>query len=358
MEQLITNRKGSVSAMTSDDNSGEPNSHGKTPWNGSRQKAPGVMLSMQKDIYRHAYDRGMTSGALSPHGGDEEALKEHARAMAREAHRDAFDTTKHSHDEMLDCEYRKNLTDRADVEQAAKFAEADVTQREEEVAQSYPGPEPSKPSITFVAAAVVGTMLTVAPSAHDFIFVMSDEAIAWVLSLVCGLFLGLLIALMILGDADSAGHRTITNWMGLSAGIFVSLALGAIRIGAARRVGDIVFAAGMSLLEIAIVLALEAVAARRRAAMTEWSVRNSGAQKAKAALGAAWKKLDRWKDRLRTLNELIDSHIGYVEERAVRNVHIEELETAALKAATDGYLAGIADNRGRVLGVGRKGKHE
>ena len=163
---------------------------------------------------------------------------------------------------------------------------------------------------------------------------------------------------MILGDADSTGHRSITNWMGLSAGILVSLSLGAIRIGAARKVGDIVFAIGMTILELGIVLALEAVATRRRAAMSEWSVRNSAAEKASTALEAATKKLERWKERLKILNEAILGHIDYVEERAIRNLHIDELEATAHKAARDGYLAGIADNRGRVLGAGRRGTNE
>lgn len=318
----------------------------------------GLISTLEEDIYEHSYQRAVTSGALAPHSGDEQALKEHARALAREAYRDAFDPTKHAHDGMLDGEYRKNLTDRADVEQALKFAEADVAQREEEVARALPGLEPPKPSIIFVSAAVVGTMITVSPTLHDTVFVMDDDLISWALSLACGIFLGLFIALMILGDADSAGHRTVTNWMGLSAGIFVSLALGAIRIGAAKKVGDIVFAMGMTTLELGIVLAMEAVASRRRAAMAEWSARNSVSEKTKAALDAAWNKLERLKDRLKILNDDIHSHIDYVEERAVRNLHIDELEDIALKAAANGYLAGIADNRGRVLGVGRNGKYE
>ncbi len=333
-----------------DRNNGKP-----TLDNGGRQ-VPGVMLTMQKDLFNHGYERAMTSGALTPHTGDELALEEHARAMAREAHREAFDPTKHAHDEMLDGEYKKNVSDRADVEQAAKFAEADVAQREEEVARAYPGPQPPKPSPLLVAASVVATMITVAPTLHDTVFVMDDDLISWMLSLACGLFLGLLIALMILGDSDSTGHRSLTNWMGLGAGIFVSIALGAIRIGAARRVGDIVFPIGMSVLELGIVLALEGVATRRRAAMGEWSLRNAAAEKATAALDAAKSKLERWKNRLKVLNEAIHSHIDYVEDRAIRNLHIDELEATALKAARDGYLAGIADNRGRVLGAGRKDK--
>src|SRR6266404_4997792 len=274
-------------------------SHVRESKDQSALEVPGVILMMQRDLFKHGYERAMNSGALTPHTGDQEALEDHARAMARDAHRDAFDPTKHTHDEMLDSEYRKNLTDRADVEQAAKFAEADIADREEEVARAYPGPQPRRPSTIFVTAAVVGTMITVSPTLHDTVFVMDDDFISWALSLACGLFLGLLIALMILGDADSAGHRTITNWIGLSAGILVSLALGALRIGAAKKVGDIVFAIGMTVLELGIVLALEGVATRHRAAMGEWGLRNSVAEKAKAALDASGKKLERWKERLK-----------------------------------------------------------
>ena len=327
------------------------------PEEGGRQRSS-ITLMMQKDLFNHGYERAMASGALTAHTADEQAIEEHARAMAREAHREAFDPSKHAHDEMLEGEHKKNLNDRGDVEQAAKFAEADVAEREEEVARAYPGSRPPKPPRALVVAAVVGTMITVAPTLHDTVFLMDDDSVSWALSLACGLFLGLLIALMILGDSDSGGHRTITNWMGLGAGVLVSLALGALRIGAAKTVGDIVFAAGMTVLELGIVLALEGVASRRRAVMGEWLVRNAAAEKATAALDAAKTKLARWKEKLSALNEKIHGHIAYVEERTIRNLHIDELEATALKAARDGYLAGIADNRGRVLGAGRKDRYE
>src|SRR6185503_1684474 len=81
-----------------------------------KKQGRGVILTMQKDLFDHGYQRAVTSGALEASGADERALEEHAKAMAREAYRDAFDPTKHAHDEMLNEEYRKNVNERAQLE--------------------------------------------------------------------------------------------------------------------------------------------------------------------------------------------------------------------------------------------------
>ena len=326
--------------------------------NGRSQRFKSISVYMPSDVFKHAFERAKKSGRLEPHPEDEQAVEESALSMAGDARREKYNPAEHLHDEMLDEEYKKNLRDRADVEQATKFAEADYAMREEEMAMAYAGPPPSTPSTLLIVAAVVGTMITVAPTLHDMVFVMDDDFVCWALSLGCGLFLGFLIALMILGDSDSAGHRTITNLAGLGAGILVSIALGAIRLGAAKTVGDVIFAIGMTVLELGIVLGLEGVAARRRSAMSEWLVRNAAAEKASKALDAAGKKLERWNGKLKFLNQTIYDHIDYVDERGLRNLHIDKLEATLLKAARDGYLAGIADNRGRVLGAGRKDRNE
>ncbi|MGH9419695.1 MAG: hypothetical protein ACRD3J_06965, partial [Thermoanaerobaculia bacterium] len=61
--------------------------------------------------------------------------------------------------------------------------------------------------------------------------------------------------------------------------------------------------------------------------------------------------LGRCENRLKTLKDAITAHIGYVEERAIRFLHIDQIEATLLKAVRDGYHAGIAQNRGRILGT-------
>jgi hypothetical protein len=331
----------------------EPSAKRKTPTRGQEEMV-GVIFKMQKDLVEHGKQRAIESGALEPNESDLQALESHAIAIARESHRDAYDPTQHAHDQLLDNEYKKNLSDREEAEQAVKYAGAALRECEKEAAAAHPGSPPPERSWALPIAAVVAIMITVAPTLHDFVFVMSDDFISWLLSLASGLFLGLLIALMILGDADATGHRSATNWIGLGAGIFMSLALGALRIKGATGAGDYIFAAAMTVLELGIILGLEGVAMSRRTQAREWSVRKDASDQANARLNVAKDHLERCQADLKGLNEAIHNHINYVEERAVRFFRIDEIEATALKAVCDGYHQGIAQNRGHILGIGGK----
>lgn len=212
------------------------------------------------------------------------------------------------------------------------------------------------PPLALPIAAVVAIMITTAPTLHDFVFVMSDNFLSWMLSLLSGL-LGLLITLMILGDTDTSGQRSATNRIGLYAGILMGLALGALRIKGATGFGDYIFAAAMTVLEIGIVLALEGIVTSRRATRRDWLARKAIADQANAKLEMAKAHLQRCKERVKGLNDAVNAHINYVEEREFRYSRIDEIEATALKAVRDGYHAGVAQNRGRILGVGRS-NHE
>jgi hypothetical protein len=341
---------------------GSLNGHATASETIARRKPPergqeemlGVILKMQRDLYEHGKARAIESGALMATDDHLRALENHANAIAREAHREAYNPALHQHDQLLDNEYQKALCDRDEAEHAVKYAQAALRDREEEAAQAHPGDPPKPLGWALPGAAVIAMMITTAPTLHDFVFVMADEFISWLLSVISGLFLGLLVALMILGDSEHSGQRTATNWIGLSAGIFVSLALGALRIKGAESAGDYIFAAAMTALELGIVLGLEGIAMSRRKAHRGWGERKMAADQANARLDVARTHVERCKERLEAINAAIKAHINYVEERGVRFHRIEEISATALEAVRDGYHSGIAENRGRILGIGGK----
>ncbi|HXG65138.1 MAG TPA: hypothetical protein VNO70_08515, partial [Blastocatellia bacterium] len=118
--------------------------------------------------------------------------------------------------------------------------------------------------------------------------------------------------------------------------------------------GDYIFAAAMTALELGIVLGLEGIAMSRRKAHRAWAKRKTIADQAAAKLEVAKTHVERCKERLAAINQAIKAHINYVEERGVRCHRIEEITATALEAVRDGYHAGIAENRGRILGIGGK----
>jgi hypothetical protein len=317
------------------------------------EEVPGPILIMQRTLYDHAKARAIDSAALTPQTADIEALENHARAMARETQRELYDPTLHAHDQMRQAEYDKNLAERADGEVAEKHALIAMRQREDDLAEVHPGDEPATPSRVLPAAAVIGLALTIAPTLHDQIFAtIDDEFLAWTLSLAGGLFLALLIVLMILDPSD---ERSVTNWIGLAAGVLIGIALGALRLRDAKDFGDYIFALALTLLEIAIVIGVEAVAGRRRAERRVWKEKKSIADKARGLLDAAREHVRRSKEKVKELNEAITAHHLHVEHRHLSNVGIAEIEASALGAVRDGYRAGIAANHGQTLRPRKEG---
>jgi hypothetical protein len=61
------------------------------------------------------------------------------------------------------------------------------------------------------------------------------------------------------------------------------------------------------------------------------------------------------RDRLKTLieeaNRKIEGHILYIGSRKPRFASVEEAIASAVRQVTDGYFAGIAKNRGFLLGA-------
>ncbi|MGH9825725.1 MAG: hypothetical protein ACREDR_21055, partial [Blastocatellia bacterium] len=129
------------------------------------------------------------------------------------------------------------------------------------------------------------------------------------------------------------------------------LALGALRLKGASSFGDYLFAIAMTVLELGIVLGLESIAASRRARYLKWHEHKTTFDQESKRLEMAQTHLGRCESRLKTLKDAITAHISYVEERAIRFLHIDQIEATLLKAVRDGYHAGVAQNRGRILGT-------
>ena len=115
-----------------------------------------------------------------------------------------------------------------------------------------------------------------------------------------------------------------------------------------------VFALGLTVVEIAAVLLLEWLASGLRTSEAEWSLRHAAENEAIAGRDASQADLTRWQTRIKELGGAIASKIAFVEDRHNRNIHIAELEAVAIKAVLDGNNAGIAENVGRVRGVSRR----
>jgi len=321
------------------------------PLEGVLERAPnGSIFEIQTGLFQLGRNRGLQSGTTEPRPADISALEDHARAMAKDTYRDRYDPGLNTHDAMHQAEYERNFALRTEVEATEQHAAANLRDAEITLAETpKAGPKPTANPL-LVAASVVVITLTVAPTLHDSVFEMLvDDLLAWFGAWVSASFVGGMLTLAILG-----GRRTKWTWIGVAAGATLGVGLGAVRLASAEGAGEVVFALGLTVIEIAAVLLLEWLASGLRTSEAEWFARHTIESGAVAARDSAQAELGRWQARLTELNDAIAKKIAFVEDRHNRNIHIAELEAAGIKAVLDGYNSGIAENVGRVRGVRRR----
>jgi hypothetical protein len=250
---------------------------------------------------------------------------------------------------MHQAEYERLLEQREEIEKAVAHATANL--RESEIALANTPKAGPKPQAKWwlTAAFIVAITVTISPTLHDFVFFgISDDLLAWFGSSVCGAFVASMLTLAIL-----SGRRSRWEWVGVAAGIGIGLGLGALRLSSAEGIAEVLFALGLTAMEVSAVLLLEWLARGLRAHEDEWRAIRPMEEKAVALRDAARTDLERREKQLRDVSDAIGQKIAYVEDRSLRCVHLGELESVVIKAVLDGYNAGIAENVGRLRGARR-----
>jgi hypothetical protein len=210
--------------------------------------------------------------------------------------------------------------------------------------------------VLLAAGAVFVLALTVTATLRDFLFsAIEDDALAWGISLAMSLGFGLFLAYSALGAQGGAndGHAAERGRAVIVGGVIVALALGAWRASGAEGVADILTAAALTGLEIGVIIILEWTGSRHEAVTARWDARVDARASVDAAVTASEADLERRRKELAKVEEAIEEHVAYVEDRTFRSLAIEELSKAATTAVKDGYNKGIAENRGRIRGSRR-----
>jgi hypothetical protein len=308
-----------------------------------------ALLQMQSGLFELGCNRSRLSGTVARIPEDISSLEDHARSIARDTYREQFDPEKNAHDRMHHAEYERFLELREEIEKGVAHAQANLYEAERAVAHTPKAG--AKPAVNgwLTAAFIVAITVTVAPTLHDFLFFsMSDDLLAWFSSSICAGFVASMLTVAIL-----SGRGTKWTWVGVVAGIALGLGLGALRMSAAQGGAEVLFAVGLTIVEISAVLLLEWLASGLRSREHEWEILRRAEDQALASRDAELADLQRRQTHLKEVNEAIERKIAYVEDRSHRCVHLPELEAVAIKAVLDGYNAGIAENLGRLRGARR-----
>jgi hypothetical protein len=132
----------------------------------------------------------------------------------------------------------------------------------------------------------------------------------------------------------------------IAAGIAIGIAFLLIRVSSASSMGDYILAAGLTLIELAVVLYLERRAKQLDVETEAWKAQARSYQQLRELAQAADVEMQRRQSRVDEIDGKIDSHIEKLsQDRALSD--LATLERAALNGIQAGYSAGNAANRGK-----------
>lgn len=314
---------------------------------GGRYDLGSVRLHWVQGLYAHAFRRGRESRAVQPDAEVERALIEHAEAVADGA-AVTHDPAKRLHQRLRDEENELRREERVQAKAALAQSRQEVREREDALAQLDVVPErPRKPTDAMLAT-VIAFAASLAPSFKDLFFgSLPDVFAGWAFALMLGLVFGLLVA-GIFSSVDS-GRASASSWASLFAGVLLSVALGALRVRDAAAVGEYVFALSLTLIELAVCIWAEAVAAAKRREFAEYHERSAKRQQGQALLDAANREHARRRAEVEALDSGIGAHISRLEMEDIGGVPVEALRKLCVAAVRDGYLAAIKANSGEIM---------
>jgi hypothetical protein len=280
------------------------------------------------------------------------AIDEHAHAFTREASTEPFDPATHAHDRVRDEAYQRDVNDLKRESPAVDFAQTREAEAEVEVGRHQQGLHLPKTEAWGMATAILFLSMTIAPTAHDQFFVtIEDWLLAWAASVAVGVIASAFVVITLLQVDETAAARSVTNWIGLVAGVIVGVGMFGLRVAYATDGGDYKMAVALTCIEIAIIALLESRAVKLREAAASWGAQQRALALAQADLDAAREDLRRRQRQRDDREARIASHASYVEWRSLRHSKSADLQDVAKSVMKSAYEAKVAENFRRRTGA-------
>jgi hypothetical protein len=281
-------------------------------------------------------------------------LDDVARASAKAFHRPAFAPEMFADDALRVEDHERDTARETEAEHARALAVTEVHRRREEEASFEASVE--KPQVswlcTMTATVVVG--LSTAPALHDRFFVsVADAFLAWFLALALGSTVGALVTAFIIGPYSSGKHAAVSGAAKLG-GVLVGVGAFLMRISDALTPSEWLGSAGLTALEISVVLMLDFYSSSLRRSYIAWAEQESKRRALHDRVAEAERALASREHALDSAREKGLAFRRFLDERACRATPVETLEAICVAAVRRGYTEGISAIQGLRLGVWRR----
>jgi hypothetical protein len=312
--------------------------------NGSGIVVPSKGVPPLEWICKRGLARARETRSLEPRDDDIRSLSALAKTVAGYVAGAGFDPVAAPEDRLRDALFKKTEAESRQLDQEVRIAAKRSSEEADKAARkrALVGKEPKLPLVAMVTA--VGVLaISVAPTLHDFVFhTLADDILNWFFSLAVSALLGVMLAWGLFAESVTISRTPLV------VGTIISLGLGALRISGADSLHEVLFAVGLALMEIGVVLFLDWRAGLFNKASREWTIRLQEAEEAEASSRVQRSEYERLVSERSNREAQILEHVSYVEHRDELAGDSLAREQAYVEAICDSYLQGIAENRGRL----------
>jgi hypothetical protein len=317
-------------------------------------RGPSPVVTAVLDRAAHLFQEGrewaIRAMVLVARPEDTEALSGIAKAHARATQTDDYDPATIAADRHRADIFERDRAESRRLSEAMRNAATTAHEAGKDAAakQALVGDPPATPLVMMITTAAVVAM-TIAPSIHDFIFATLRDDLNWAISLSLGLVIG---GMLVWGLIAEGSNVLISPRAALYGGIVIGIGFAVLRLSAAEDLGEVVYALGLSAIEIGTLVFADAIGVRHRAELAGWQERKAGAGDAAARAESGRNMYEQLRGQKEAVDQAVQDHLRYADERRELSRDLPGRETAYTQAILAGYGRGIAENVGRAQGYG------
>lgn len=303
----------------------------------------GIKHPRHEALDQEGYNFARTSKATAEDPAHVSVLNTRAKSVVGEMKFGPFDPASNPADNETLKKQQMLEKDREEVKEQKRVSEGTLLDVQK-AAIEHPAPStprPPEPAIIVILSALF-LAIPLMPTAYEF-WQQPDPLLNWVTAILISLGISFPVAKLLFfvppSRSSETSHTTLIAWF---IAVGVALGFGAIRLALS---GSYWMAAGFTLLELFIIMAVELVARRYRHSVHEWDERQHANQKANGLVALQSGRVEELNLRLAGITANLDMIEQELYIRHLLATQADKVEESFAGSILAGYARGIAENK-------------
>jgi hypothetical protein len=303
----------------------------------------GVKHPRHAELDQEGYQFARAGKGITEDDGHKVVLAARAKAAVGEMEFGVFDPVNNPADKETLKRQQALEKDREEVKEQIRISDGTLLDvKKEAIAFPAPtAPRPEEPAVVIILSALF-LAIPLMPTAFEF-WRLNDPFLNWASAILISLGISFPVAKLLFyvspTRSSETSHATLIGWF---IAVGVAVGFGAIRLALA---GSYWMAAGFTLLELFIILAVEIVARRFRHSIQEWDEHQHAYLKANNLVELQADRVEELQRRLMGITTNLENIEQELYIRHLLATRPDKVEQSFASSILAGYTRGVAENK-------------